>query len=89
MLLTAEQFSLGVVAMAYCITTITSFLMATDKEKLCAKNLTEDRWRELIQSYKVCLSKNIMDVVYGNSLSYFPSKILELLDVFDAMTDHD
>jgi len=30
-----------------------------------------------------------MDVVYGISLSYFPGKILEILDIYDAMTDPD
>lgn len=38
---------------------------------------------------KYCMSHNIMDVAYGISLSYFPSKILEILDIFDAMTDPD
>lgn len=38
---------------------------------------------------KYCMSHNIMDVAYGNSLSYFPGKILEILDIYDAMTDPD
>jgi hypothetical protein len=38
---------------------------------------------------KYCMSHNIMDVAYGISLSYFPGKILEILDIYDAMTDPD
>jgi hypothetical protein len=36
---------------------------------------------------KYCVSYNVNDVGFGNSLSYFPSKILEIIDVYDAMTD--
>jgi hypothetical protein len=38
---------------------------------------------------KYCMSHNVMDVAYGIALSYFPSKILEILDLYDAMTDPD
>ncbi|HPJ34885.1 MAG TPA: hypothetical protein PK358_08640 [Spirochaetota bacterium] len=38
---------------------------------------------------KYCMSQDILDVVYGNSLAYFPSKVLEILDIYDAMTDPD
>ncbi len=36
---------------------------------------------------KYCVSYNVNDVGFGNSLSYFPGKILEIIDIFDAMTD--
>ena len=38
---------------------------------------------------KYCISYNINDVGYGNTLSYFPNKILEIIDVYDAMTDSE
>jgi hypothetical protein len=34
------------------------------------------------------MSYNILDVAYNNSMAYFPIKVLEMLDVFDAMTDN-
>lgn len=33
------------------------------------------------------VSYNVLDVAFGNSHAYFPNKIIEILDVFDAMTD--
>jgi HD-GYP domain-containing protein (c-di-GMP phosphodiesterase class II) len=33
------------------------------------------------------MSYNINDVGYGAALGYFPAKVLELIDVFDSMTD--
>ncbi|TAL31542.1 MAG: hypothetical protein EPN93_17255 [Spirochaetes bacterium] len=36
---------------------------------------------------KYCISYNINDVGFGSALSYFPNKILEIIDVYDAMTD--
>ncbi len=35
------------------------------------------------------ISKDVMDVAKGNSLSYFPAKVMEILDVYDAMTDSE
>ncbi len=36
---------------------------------------------------KFFISYNINDVGFGNTFSFFPNKILEILDVYDAMTD--
>jgi hypothetical protein len=40
-------------------------------------------------STKYLLSYNILDVAYENSIAYFPNKVLELLDIYDAMTDSE
>ena len=42
-----------------------------------------------ISPTKFFISYNIFDVAFGNSLSFFPNKVLEIIDVFDAMTDPD
>ncbi|HOV08251.1 MAG TPA: hypothetical protein PK482_03960 [Spirochaetota bacterium] len=90
MLLTAEQFSLGVVAMGLLHHDYYNAPYGYRQRETLRKKFDRrqvERADTIITRY--AMSKNIMDVVYGNSLSYFPSKILELLDVFDAMTDHD
>jgi hypothetical protein len=40
-------------------------------------------------STKYLLSYNVLDIAYENTFAYFPSKVLELLDIYDAMTDTD
>lgn len=35
------------------------------------------------------VSYNVLDVAYDNAYSYFPNKVMEILDVYDAMTDKD
>jgi hypothetical protein len=36
---------------------------------------------------KHLISYNVLDVAYDNAYSFFPTKMIELVDVFDAMTD--
>ena len=38
---------------------------------------------------KYFMSFNINDVGYKTTYSYFPNKVIEILDIFDAMTDKD
>jgi hypothetical protein len=40
-------------------------------------------------STKYLLSYNILDVAFENTYAYFPNKVLEILDIYDAMTDTD
>lgn len=47
-----------------------------------------DQPRDLLFS-KNLISYNILDVAYGGSISYFPGKVLEIIDIYDAMTDRD
>jgi len=90
MLLHSGRFTTGTVAMGllhhdyynapYGYRQRDTLVKKIDKRKM-------DRGDSLRTKY--CMSHNIMDVAYGISLSYFPSKILEILDIFDAMTDPD
>jgi len=51
-------------------------------------NDRRDQPRDVLFS-KNLISYNILDVAYGNSISYFPGKVLEIIDIYDAMTDQD
>jgi len=90
MLLQSGRFTLGTVAMGllhhdyynapYGYRQRETIIKKYDKRKM-------DRSDSLRTKY--CMSHNVMDVAYGISHSYFPSKILEILDIYDAMTDPD
>jgi HD-GYP domain-containing protein (c-di-GMP phosphodiesterase class II) len=90
MLLQSGRFPLGTVAMgllhhdyynaSYGYRQRETIIKKFDKRKM-------DRSDSLRTKY--CMSHNVMDVAYGIALSYFPSKILEILDIYDAMTDPD
>jgi putative nucleotidyltransferase with HDIG domain len=41
----------------------------------------------LFNSPQYCVSYSIDDLKNGQSMSYFPAKVLEIVDVFDALTD--
>jgi len=90
MLLQSGRFTLGTVAMgllhhdyynaSYGYKQRETIIKKFDKRKM-------DRSDSIRTKY--CMSHNVMDVAYGISLSYFPLKILEILDIYDAMTDPD
>ncbi len=90
MLLQSGRFSLGLVAMGllhhdyynapYGYRQRETLIKKFDKRKM-------DRSDSIRTKY--CMSHNIKDVAYGIALSYFPGKVLEILDIYDAMTDPD
>lgn len=90
LLLTSGEFSAGIVATAllhhdYYLSKKGYRQLPTFRTKFVdRRNIHREH-----SPTKYAISYNINDVGYGNALSYFPNKVLELLDVFDSITDSD
>lgn len=90
MLVESKQFSSAVISTALLHHEYYGASFGYRQTSTFIKKFTDrrDKSRE-ISPTKFFISYNVLDVAYGNSLSFFPNKVLEIIDVFDSMTDPD
>jgi len=90
MLLQTKKFSNGVIAVGLLHHDYYGAPYGYNQVKTFVGKFSDRREqsRDVLFS-KNLISYNILDVAYGNSISYFPGKVLEIIDIYDAMTDPD
>ncbi len=88
MLLETRELSLGVVSTGLLHHDYYDAPYGYRQLETFRKKFTERRERSRDNSPLMhFISYSINDVGYGKALAYFPNKIMEILDVYDAMTD--